>query len=234
LYVTDKGNHKIRKIAITTGIVTTLAGSGTSGSADGTGISASFSALEGITTDGANLYVVDGGRIRKIKIATGEVTTLTLVGATGGVVNLSGLGITTDGANLYVTGSTIGTGSIHKIVISTGVTTLMAGNPTATLCNDIDGVGTSASFCLPRGITTDGTNLYVVGNDSGFSTSVTKAAVVRKVVISTGQVTTLAGGGAQWDTNASGALAGFRSLMGITTDGVSLFATDADRIRKIQ
>ena len=42
-------------------VVTTLAGTGSSGSANGTGTSASFYAPSGITTDGTNLYVVDYG-----------------------------------------------------------------------------------------------------------------------------------------------------------------------------
>ncbi len=40
-------------------VVTTLAGTGSSGSANGTGTSASFYAPSGITTDGTNLYVAD-------------------------------------------------------------------------------------------------------------------------------------------------------------------------------
>ena len=50
-------------------VVTTVAGTGSSGSANGTGTSASFTNPEGITTDGTNLYVADhGGQlIRKIE-----------------------------------------------------------------------------------------------------------------------------------------------------------------------
>ena len=57
--------------------VTTLAGS-SSGFYDGTGTSAKFNNIEGITTDGTNLYVADKAnyRIRKIVISTGVVTTL--------------------------------------------------------------------------------------------------------------------------------------------------------------
>ena len=62
-------NHRIRKIVISTGVVTTLAGSGTTGSTDATGTSSRFYSPMGITTDGTNLYVADfrNHRIRKIE-----------------------------------------------------------------------------------------------------------------------------------------------------------------------
>ena len=47
--------------------VTTLAGTGSSGSANGTGTSASFNNPEGITTDGTNLYVAHSSVIRQIE-----------------------------------------------------------------------------------------------------------------------------------------------------------------------
>ena len=49
-------------------VVTTLAGTGSSGSANGTGTSASFNGPTGITTDGTNLYLADSFNhlIRKI------------------------------------------------------------------------------------------------------------------------------------------------------------------------
>ena len=65
----DYSNHLIRKIVISTGAVTTLAGTGSSGSANDTGTSASFYFPHGITTDGTNLYVGDRSNhlIRKIE-----------------------------------------------------------------------------------------------------------------------------------------------------------------------
>ena len=68
LYVADIINNIIRKIVISTGVVTTLAG-GTRAFTDATGTSARFNFPQGITTDGTNLYVSDtyNHRIRKIE-----------------------------------------------------------------------------------------------------------------------------------------------------------------------
>ena len=80
LFVADSGNCTIRKIAIATGIVTTLAGSPENpGSADGMGAAAQFDHPLGVALDGAgNLFVADTGNatIRKIALATGAVTTV--------------------------------------------------------------------------------------------------------------------------------------------------------------
>jgi sugar lactone lactonase YvrE len=61
VYVTDVGNHRIRRIS-TSGIVETVAGDGTLGFRDGTGGEARFFGQEGIDVepDGSVLYVADG------------------------------------------------------------------------------------------------------------------------------------------------------------------------------
>ncbi|WP_234997887.1 gliding motility-associated C-terminal domain-containing protein [Mucilaginibacter sp. OK098] len=77
LYVADQGNNVIRKIT-PSGIVSTFAGNGTAGSANGPNLIASFNIPTAITIDASgNLYVSDSGdgTIRKITIA-GMVSTL--------------------------------------------------------------------------------------------------------------------------------------------------------------
>ena len=117
LYVVDAGNHRIRKIVIDNGTVTTIAGQSDNGSADGIGTAASFWNPYQITTDGTNLYVVDGWNhsIRKIVISTGVVTTVAgTPGSSGNADNATGTSasfqgpraITTDGNNLYVADGT--------------------------------------------------------------------------------------------------------------------------------
>jgi len=165
LYVTEFGNHLIRKIVISSGVVTTFAGTGSRGSADGTGTAASFNFPQGITNDGTNLFVADVGNhlIRKIVISSGVVTTIAGTGSagnadgTGTAASFNAPGITNDGTNLFVADRRNNT--IRKVVISTGVVTTFAGTGSA---GSADGTGTAASFNYPQSITHDGTSLFVM------------------------------------------------------------------------
>lgn len=84
IYVADTGNHAIRRIS-RNGIVSTVAGTGSPGFANGNGRSASFNRPVGIALDGSgNIYVADSrnNMIRKIS-ASGDVTTLAGSGVAG-------------------------------------------------------------------------------------------------------------------------------------------------------
>ena len=150
------------------------------------------------------------GRIRKIAIATKAVTNLAIPwnGTRAGVS-----GITTDGADLYVTGGfgpdAMGgyCNEIRKIEIATGVVTTLAGS---SLKGYADGTGADARFDDPEGITTDGKNLYVADEYNN---------AIRKIVIATGAVTTLAGSPSWGHADGRGAEARFAVPRGITTDG---------------
>ena len=212
-------------------IVTTFAGSaGSSVSTDGIGTAAGFRYPDGITTDGTNLYVTDSSAIRKIVISTGVVTTIAGIANSTGSTDGTGsaarfyspAGITTDGTNLYVADA--GNHTIRKVVISTEVVTTIAGLPGSGNYLSTDGTGSAARFFTPIGITTDGTNLYVTDSYNN---------KIRKIVISTGVVTTLAGSGTAGSTNGTGTAASFSDPSGITTDGTNLYVADSSIIRKI-
>ncbi len=82
VYVNGGKDYKIYKIT-PSGTVSTLAGSGTSGYADGQGISAKFLAPASLSIDGSgNLYLCDSNRVRKITPA-GLVSTLAGSGVFG-------------------------------------------------------------------------------------------------------------------------------------------------------
>jgi sugar lactone lactonase YvrE len=139
VYVADFGNNVIRKITAA-GIVSTFAGNGTAGYADGTkATSCEFNNPAGIAIDASgNIYVADHGNniIRKITQA-GVVTTLAGV-KTAGYVNATGTaaafnnpnGVAVDAAGVvYVADQ--GNSAIRKITAD-GVVTTIAGGPTQT------------------------------------------------------------------------------------------------------
>ena len=209
-------------------VVTTVAGSGSSGSTDGTGTSTSFVSPYTIANDGTNLYVGENHKIRKIVIATGVVTTL--AGSTSyGFADGTGTsarfnyprGMVVVGSNLYVAdGNNF---RIRKVKLSTGVVTTLAGSSSQ---GSTDGTGTSAKFKTLFGLGTDGTNLYVPDLYN---------YKIRKIVISTGVVTTLAGSGSPGSTDATGTSASFNYPIGATSDGINVYVAEYSnhKIRKI-
>jgi sugar lactone lactonase YvrE len=117
IFVGDYGNHTIRKVT-TTGVVTTLAGSGGHpGAADGTGGAARFYLPNMVAVDSAgNVYVADTGNHTIRKVTSGGVVT-TIGGAPrvaggadgiGGAANFSSpYGVAVDSTGrVYVADST--------------------------------------------------------------------------------------------------------------------------------
>jgi sugar lactone lactonase YvrE len=215
LFVADGKNHTIRKVVIATREVTTLAGStGKPGSDDGIGAAARFSGPAGIAYDGAgNLLVADRDNqtIRKVVVATGEVTTL--AGSAGFSGNTDGNGedarfgdpsaVASDGAgNLFVADGS--NSVIRKVVIVTGeVSTLPAviAYPTALVCDEAG-------------------NVFVA--DAGTGT-------ILQVAAATGAVTTIAGDPDECClyTDGPGAMASFNWPTGLAYDGAgNLFVAE--------
>jgi sugar lactone lactonase YvrE len=213
-YVVDADSDTVRRITAA-GAVSTFAGTpGQPGSADGMGAAARFRSPRGIAVDGAgNVYVSDTGNdtIREITPA-GSVTTLAgtagiagMADGTGAAAQFSGpQGIATDSSgNIYVADSF--NNRIREIAPGSVVTTL-AGQ---TACGSTDGVVSTAQFCRPFGLATDGTaNVYVA--DSGNDT-------IRR--ISAGQVTTVAGTpGLVGSADGTGGSATFSLPSGLAVD----------------
>jgi DNA-binding beta-propeller fold protein YncE len=91
LYVADSGNHRVRKIVIASGVVTTFVGSG-AGVVNAIGTSATFRNPFGIATDptGQVLFVADHGnnRIRLVNISSRAVT---VIAGSGSSISADGL-----------------------------------------------------------------------------------------------------------------------------------------------
>jgi hypothetical protein len=194
LYVCDTNNHTIRKIARTTGAVTTLAGTaGASGTTDATGSSARFHDPKGIWGDGnGNLYVTDytNNSVRKIVASSGVVTTFAGLTGTSGDLDGTGTaarlhfpyGIGGHAASGYIWVGTLGgTARLKRIAISTGaVTTLFSsgGQVSGIAANSTHVYFTLRDLCLVKRCThAGGTVTTLVGQSStigatdGFATS---------------------------------------------------------------
>ncbi len=116
LYVSDTANNVIRKIDLSNNTTSAFAGTGAEGNDNGKAAEATFNHPEALATDGATLYATDADNhaIRKINLADGAVSTLTLVNGHIG----SGLAISKDGKTLYFSDTT--ENSVQQVDTSNG------------------------------------------------------------------------------------------------------------------
>jgi sugar lactone lactonase YvrE len=200
LYISDTGNHRIRKVNLTTGIITTIAGSsagfaGDNGSA--TSAQLDLPTALALSTSG-DLYLADTGnhRIRKIAAATGNITTIAGSGAQGfsgdgGIATAAAIdspaGIAIDSSsNLYLADTH--NHRIRKIDALSGIITTVGGNGSASFSGD-GAAAVRAALSLPQGISVDSSgNLYLADTENHR---------IRRIDSITGDITTVAGNGTQ-------------------------------------
>lgn len=228
-YIADSANFRIRRVGLD-GIVSDFAGNGVSAVVDGVGTAASFDSPHGLATDGTFLYVTEySGRIRRIHLATAQVTTIAGTATAGyldGPANtaqfLGSYGLAIQDHNLYI--AETGNHRIRLLNLKTNQVTTLAGNGTA---SNADGVGTAASIAGPVEMVLLNNSLYVASNAGN---------TIRKIDLGTLEVTTVAGSpaGTGYFADGLGMGAGILSPHGLTTDGVDLYFGGLDsRLRRI-
>jgi sugar lactone lactonase YvrE len=202
-------------------VVTTLAGSGKKGFADGAAKEASFRGPSGVVIDGiGNVYVGDYGnnRIRKIT-QDGVVSTVAGNGnpskqkskaSKGETVGTKAdfnkpVGLAVDkGGNIYVADAC---NHLIRKITPAGVVTTLAGSGKPDFA---DGKGGGARFCSPRGVAVDESgNVFVADS---------KNNRIRKIT-ATGNVTTFAGSGIEGHADGLGKEASFNKPHGVAIDG---------------
>lgn len=234
----EAGARDTQRAIDTVSVLSLLAGDiGGAGSLNGTGPAARFCLPTGMATDGAgNLFVADHSShvIRKVVLATGEVTTVAGLPTHQGAADGLGAdarfslpqGLASDGAgHLFVADQ--GNHAVRRIDLATGRVTTLAGS--ADQPGTADGVGVAASFRSPVGVAADGAGfVYVSDQDSH---------TIRRISLADGQVTTVAGqANSQGDSDGVASAARFNSPEGIAVDGNGkLFVVDLGnaRIREI-
>lgn len=220
LYVSDYGNHTIRRID-PGGVVTTYAGSaGVSGSLDGSVGTARFSYPRGLVVDsGGNIIVADWGNNTIRMISPGGMVS-TLAGSPGMAGAIDGTGSTArfsapsgvaadSFGNIYVADSDF---HIVRKVTSSGTVTTLAGSPGTS--GTTDGFGGAARFRYPTGIAMSPGGFLLVADYNNHT--------VRKVTF-TGQVTTVGGlGGSSGSMDGIGTNSRFYRpySMAISPDGI--------------
>ena len=182
MYIADTYNNRIRKVTVSTGIISTIAGSSTSGSYsgdNGVAISATLYYPWGVALDAlGNIYIADqlNNRIRKVTVSTQIPTVVptaipstntssqdiisTIAGngngdsgsATCAILNKP-QGIALDSSgNFYIADNY--NHRIRKVNVTTGIITTIAGTGSGSYSGD-NGAATSAALYYPYGVALD-------------------------------------------------------------------------------
>ena len=242
VYIADYSNNVIRKVTVSSGIITTIAGNGTQGY-NGDNIAATTAELwspNGVAVDASgNVYIGDylNNRVRKVTVSTGIITTI----AGNGTGGYNGDGIAATNAQLSAPMQVAADASgnvyiadfnnirIRKVMAGTGIISTIAGSGGYGYTGD-GGQATAATMESPVGVALDGSgNVYIAD---------WRASVIRKVTVSSGIITTIAGDGTQNYSGDGGAAtaAKLNQPNGVAIDASgNVFIADRynNRIRKV-
>jgi sugar lactone lactonase YvrE len=200
LYIADYGTNRIRMVNVSSGDISTFAGTGIGGSTgDGKpATSAQLGGPTGLALDSSgNLYIseYDGNRIRKIDGVSGNISTIAGTGnfSTSGdggpatsasLFNPNGLALDSSG-NVYVASDDA---AIRMINVSSGNISRVAGNGNSGFSGD-GGSATLAKLYFPHGCAVDSSgNVYIADSANNR---------VRMVNVSSGIISTVTGNGSQ-------------------------------------
>ena len=233
IFIADTDNNRIREVVAATGVISTVAGGGSSrvflGGDGGPALSASIVEPKGLFVDGAgNIFIAEsrGSRIREVSAATGNIQTVAGImqpSASSPVVGYNGDGIPATSAKLFTPQGVFADGvgnifiadyhnnRVREIVKSTGLIQTIAGTGTSGYSGE--GMSaTSAELFQPSAVFVDGSgNIFIADTGNG-----------RIREVSGGVISTIAGNG-----NAYPPSGAFSVPYTVSLDGAgNLFVTD--------
>jgi trimeric autotransporter adhesin len=242
IYIADDGNHRIRMVTKSTGIISTVAGTGSYGySGDGgLAITAGLYYPKGVAIDASgNIYIADSfnNRIRLVTKSTGIISTVAGSGlegysGDGGLATSAGLsypnGVAIDvSGNIYIADSF--NNRILMVTKSTGIISTVAGVGSK-CCSGYGVLAISNRLKLPNGVTVDASgNIYIADTYNNRIRLVTKSTCI---------ITTVAGTGS-YGYSGDGGLATSAELFnpkGVAIDAsgnIYIADTDNHRIRMV-
>jgi sugar lactone lactonase YvrE len=212
IFIADTANHAIREVSASTGIMTTVAGTGVAGySGDGGPATSAmlFFPRDVAVDDSGNIYIMDSGNclVRKITASTGIISTVVGIppdnlgnyfcdfSGDGGPATSAELypidlltpagGVAVDGSGNIIIADT-GNGVIRKVIAATGIISTVAGIPLSLdVATGDGGPATSATFNAPYAVAADNFgNIYIAD---------TFDYAIREVMAINGNIYTVAG-----------------------------------------
>ncbi len=196
LYIADESHHRIRKVSVSTGVITTVAGNGLGRYAGDSGPATSASLYHPFSVavdDAGNLYIADtdNHRVRKVAAGTGIITTI----AGTGVAGFAGdggqgtaaqlnrpLGVALDRAgNLYICDAD---SRVRRLNLNTGIISTFAGRTQQGFAGD-GGPASLALMFQPTDVAFTSQGDAIIAD--------TRNQVVRRVDARTGVISTIAG-----------------------------------------
>ena len=238
--VADTSNHALRKVTLRCGTVSTIAGNGEEGYADGIGAAARFHEPRGIVVDAqGTIFVADCSNhcLRQVSLGDGAVSTLAGdaeegsgfadgQGETARFRHPLGLALDTD-SHLIV--ADFGNKCIRRVTTAEGRVTTVAGSAKAGPAF-ADGAALTARFDYPSGVAVDGNNNILVADQENNR--------IRMIAGKGGRVTTVAGSAQKGNVDGTGASVRFSEPCCVTLDErgrlLVLNKTNAGSVRVIE
>ncbi len=228
VFIADTGNRRLRLVTISTGNITTHAGTGASGSGNAFRTSATFSWIYDVATDSSNnVYIADRANslVRLLTASSGQVSNImgpNVAGVSIGAVE--GVSVDSSG-NLWAASH-----SAHRVFrrTSSGTGSVFAGSVTLGFGGD-GGAATSARLSNPRDAAADSSGNVYIADASNHR--------IRRVDTS-GNISTFAGTGTASSTGdggaASSATLNFPEKLALdSSNNIYIGERGGNRVRKI-